>query len=94
MREKEFNKLIDEVTERVTLNILGAHWVCYRCGDKSVIERVEKLEQEVAKRRRIVDAVRCKDCRYFQGDGFECARGIYCFEDDYCSMGVRREGNE
>lgn len=41
-----------------------------------------------------VEVVRCKDCRYFQGDGFECARGIYCFEDDYCSMGVRREGNE
>lgn len=50
MRDKEFEKLVDEVTERVTLNILGAHWVCYRCGDKSVIERVEKLEQEVAKR--------------------------------------------
>lgn len=40
-----------------------------------------------------VKVVRCEDCRYFQGDGFECARGIYCFENDYCSMGVRRENN-
>lgn len=96
MREKVFDKLVDEVTERVTLNILGAHWVCYRCGDKSVIERVEKLEQEAARRMPTVDAVevvRCKDCRWFGKYG--CAIRIVDESDkpkenDYCSFGERR----
>lgn len=67
MREKEFDKLVDEVAERISLRILGADWVCYRCGESSVLERIEKLEQEAAKRVPIVDAVevvRCKDCKH------------------------------
>lgn len=96
MNEKEFEKLVDEVTERVTLSILGANWVCYRCGDKSVIERVEKLERKVESRMRIVDkveVVRCGACHFYKGDGRACSLGLYVSEDDFCSMGYRRESN-
>lgn len=94
MREKEFNKLVDQVTERVMLQILSGRGVCYECGERPVVERVEKLEQEAAKRRRIVDAaevVRCKDCRFFKGDDHECPWGMVVYEDDYCSHGERRK---
>lgn len=91
MREKEFEKLVYEVTERVTLNILGAHWVCYRCGDKSVIERVEKLEQKVAKTH--ADIVRCINCRWWSGKN-----GGFCDilalnipdEEFFCAWGEQR----
>lgn len=95
MREKEFDKLVDEVTERVSLRILSADWTCYKCGESSsILGRIEKLEQEAAKRRRIVDAaevVRCKDCRFFKGDDHECPWGMVVYEDDYCSHGERRK---
>lgn len=95
MREKEFNKLIDEVTERVTLNILGAHWVCYRCGDKSVIERVEKLEQKVANGMPIVDdVVRCVDCRWWsdKNGGFCDILGLNINDEKFfCAWGERRK---
>ena len=38
-----------------------------------------------------VRVVRCKDCRFFKGDGIECHWGLYAYEDDYCSNGVRKE---
>ena len=87
MREKEFEKLVDEVTERVTLNILGANWVCYRCGDKSVIERVEKLEQKVAKSVPTVDAaevVRCKDCKHYLRNKIHVIDGIPLMCNEVC----------
>lgn len=57
MREKEFDKLVDEVTARVSFRILSADWVCYRCrcGEHSILKRIEKLEQEAAKRARIAE---------------------------------------
>lgn len=103
MREKEFEKLVDEVTERVTVNILGADWVCYRCGDKSVIERVEKLEQKVARLMRSMDdveIVRCAECKHCYVDG-ENVRYNVCdlnhnkvqSDDWFCADGERSEGN-
>lgn len=38
-----------------------------------------------------VEVVRCKDCRFFKGDGLECHSGMFAYEDDYCSNGERRE---
>lgn len=97
MKEKAFDKLVDEVTERVSFRILSADWVCYQCGERSIKERLEKLEQELTKRMRVVDGVdivRCMDCRLFKGSGRECCMGLYVFEDDFCSVGYRREADE
>lgn len=41
-----------------------------------------------------VEVVRCKDCRWFENDGFHtnCQIMRFCVEaDDYCSRGERRE---
>jgi hypothetical protein len=39
-----------------------------------------------------VEVVRCKDCKFFKGDGLECHHsGMFAYEDDYCSNGERRE---
>lgn len=40
-----------------------------------------------------VEVVRCKDCRFFKGDGLECHSGMFAYEDDYCSNGERKEAN-
>lgn len=98
MREKVFDKLVDEVTERVVLRILNGHFVCYQCGERSIKERFEKLEQKVERCMKVAgddEIVRCKDCRLFKGDDHECCIGLYVFENDFCSMGVRRvaDGN-
>lgn len=39
----------------------------------------------------VVEVVRCNDCKYFRGDGFECYWGMFAYEDDYCSNGERRK---
>lgn len=41
-----------------------------------------------------VEVVRCKDCRWFENDGYHtnCQIMRFCVEaDDYCSKGERRE---
>ena len=41
-----------------------------------------------------VEVVRCKDCRWFENDGYHtnCQIIRFCVEaDDYCSRGERRE---
>lgn len=38
------------------------------------------------------EIIRCKDCKFFKGDGLECHHsGMFAYEDDYCSNGERRE---
>lgn len=42
----------------------------------------------------VVEVVRCKDCRWFEKDGFHtnCKIMQFCVEaEDYCSRGERRE---
>ena len=56
MKEKDFDKLVDEVTTRVSFRILSADWACYKCGESSsILGRIEKLEQEAAKRARVAE---------------------------------------
>ena len=92
MKESEFEKLVDAVAERVILSIQGG--ICYKCGESSLIERIEKLERKMESRMRIVDeveVVRCGACHFYKGDGRACSLGLYVCEDDFCSMGYRRE---
>ena len=49
-------------------------------------QRIAEIESVDA-----VEVVRCKDCRFFKGDGLECYWGLNAYEDDYCSHGVRKE---
>ena len=45
----------------------------------------------------VVPVVRCKDCRWFENDGYHtnCQIMRFCVEDDdYCSRGERREKDE
>lgn len=87
MREKEFDKLVDEVTERVSLRILSADWVCYKCGDNSALERIRKLEQEVARIMPITDAVevvRCKDCKYYLRNKIYAIEGMPIMGNKVC----------
>lgn len=44
--------------------------------------------------RKMPEIVRCKDCRWFENDGYHtnCQIMRFCVEaDDYCSKGERRE---
>ena len=53
---------------------------------KEAIERVPTVEA--------VEVVRCKDCRWFENDGFHtnCQIMRFCVEaKGYCGMGKRRE---
>ena len=100
MTEKELDKLVDQVTERIILQILSGRGVCYECGERSIKERLEKLEQEAAKRRPIVDdveVVRCMDCKNYWTDSY--TKAGYCdfwkkyidSEKFFCAAGERRE---
>ena len=37
-----------------------------------------------------VPVIRCKDCKYWYGSGNYCDYEMRAFEDDFCSMGERR----
>ena len=53
---------------------------------KEAIERVPTVDAE--------PVVRCKDCRWYENDGFHtnCKKIRFCVEaEDYCSRGERRE---
>lgn len=52
-----------------------------------------EIEVEDASNEDVVEVVRCKDCKFFKGDGLECRWGLYAYEDDFCSNGERREAN-
>lgn len=100
MKEKEFDKLVDDVTARVSFRILSADWTCYKCGNSSsILGRLEKLEQEAAKRRRIVDAVevvRCKDCKYYLRNKIHVIEGIPLMCNEVCEKwggGCRTDEN-
>ena len=41
-----------------------------------------------------VRVIRCKDCKYFLGDGHWCLWWLRVFEDDFCSHGERRKDEE
>ena len=100
MKEKEFDKLVDDVTARVSFRILSADWTCYKCGDSSsILGRLEKLEQEAAKRRRVVDAVevvRCKDCKHYLRNKIHVIEGIPLMCNEVCEKwggGCRTDEN-
>lgn len=53
------------------------------------------MQIEIEKRRNMVEVVRCKECKWY--DGNECLEqlGLVCARDeDFCSWGERRENGE
>lgn len=65
-----------------------------KCEDCDIDYHFEHLAPTVD----AVEVVRCKDCRWFENDGYHtnCQIMQFCVEtEDYCSRGERREdGNE
>lgn len=58
---------------------------------KSMERTVNKLTKAIAD---AVPVVRCKDCRWYENDGYHtnCQIMRFCVEaEDYCSRGERRE---
>ena len=97
MTKKVFDKLVDDVTERVVLRILNGHFVCYQCGERSIKERFEKLEQKVERCLPDVEIVKCKDCKHFDdaSGGFCCMLSRYINNEDFfCGFGKRRKTDE
>lgn len=80
MRDKMFDKLVEAVTERVVLWIQSMDGVCYRCrcGEPSIIERLEKLEQEAARRLPTAEPHNfdewCDDCKEYDHEKHCCPR--------------------
>ena len=59
-----------------------------------VINKGTGVEIEDASDVDVVEVVRCKDCRWFENDGYptNCKIMQFCVEaEDYCSRGERRE---
>ena len=40
----------------------------------------------------VVEVVRCKDCTEWDKDEYECSHWYGFCEDDYCSLGARKDG--
>lgn len=40
----------------------------------------------------VVEVVRCKDCTEWDKDEYECSHWYGFSEDDYCSLGARKDG--
>ena len=40
----------------------------------------------------VVEVVRCKDCTEWDKDEYECSHWYGFREDDYCSLGARKDG--
>ena len=40
----------------------------------------------------VVEVVRCKDCTEWNKDEYECSHWYGFREDDYCSLGARKDG--
>ena len=40
----------------------------------------------------VVEVVRCKDCTEWDKDEYECSHWYGFREDDYCSLGARKNG--
>lgn len=94
MRDKWFDKLVEAAAERVILAIQsGVIGVCYRCrcGEPSVFERIEKLEQKNAKTH--ADIVGCKDCRWWsdKNGGFCDILGLNINDEEFfCAWGEEK----
>ena len=63
---------------------------------KEAIERVPTVDavEVVAKNETTTEVVRCKDCRWFENDGYHtnCQIIRFCVEaEDYCSKGERKD---
>lgn len=103
MRDKGFDKLVEAAVERVISLIQDGRWICYECGEPSVLERLEKLEQEVARHMRVTDdveIVRCKDCKHCFVDGDNVRYNVCDLnhnkvqrDDWFCADGERREND-
>ena len=60
------------------------------------ISALEKTIQKYIEGNNLVEVVRCKDCRWFENDGFHtnCKIMQFCVEaEDYCSRGEMRQDN-
>lgn len=69
--------------------VCDVSYIYQDCADNCIETWVDSMPTVDA-----VEVVRCKDCRWFENDGYHtnCQIMRFCVEaDDYCSKGERRE---
>ena len=70
----------------IDADVLKSHYSWWRDDDeyKHIFNAIVDTQQEAV--------VRCKDCRYFAGEGMYCENNIIpMFDHFYCYYGERRE---
>jgi len=48
----------------------------------------------IAHIRNNTELIRCKDCKYWSGDGYFCGYDMIAFEDDYCSQAKPKKSTQ
>lgn len=81
----EYDKTVDDGMEKTE-----AMCKAFKCGWNDALASVMDYAPTVD----AVEVVRCKDCKWYENDGYHtnCQIMRFCVEaEDYCSRGERRE---